>query len=160
MVRLIQTLNLEYITAKTFRHILKVLELFKQGLELDGINNQGFNSNLEMFKYSLTSPSFTLDQYINIFQFMAQDIKQIINEYFLDVYKSPLKIIIPQLNKKIPPDIDEKHLYHMESEKFFRDNLTSAFLVQDLDNFITSILSTLRNMVDNYTCLLYTSRCV
>ena len=35
--------------------------------------------------------------------------------------------------------------------KFFRDNLTSAFLVQDLDNFITSILSTLRNMVDNYT---------
>lgn len=151
MVRLIQTLNLEYITAKTFRHILKVLELFKQGLELDGINNQGFNSNLEMFKYSLTSPSFTLDQYINIFQFMAQDIKQIINEYFLDVYKSPLKIIIPQLNKKIPPDIDEKHLYHMESEKFFRDNLTSAFLVQDLDNFITSILSTLRNMVDNYT---------
>ena len=151
MIKLLQSLNLEYITAKTFRHILKVLELFKEGLELDGINNQGFNSNLEMFRYSLTSPSFTLDQYINLFQFMAQDIKQIISEYFLDVYKGPLKLIIPQLTRDLSPSIDEKHIYHMESEKFFMDNLTSAFLVQDLDNFITSIISTLRNMVDNYS---------
>ncbi len=153
MIKLLESLNLEYITAKTFRHILEVLELFKEGLELDGIHNQGFNSNFEMFKYSLTSPSFTLEQYINIFQFMAQDIKQIINEYFLDVYKSPLKEIIPQLFEfeETTLDAENKHLYHMESEKFFRENLSSAFLVQDLDNFITSIISTLRTMIDNYS---------
>ena len=153
MVQLLQSLNLEYITAKTFRHILEVLELFKQGLELDGIHNQGFNSNFEMFKYSLTSPSVTLEQYINIFQFMAQDIKQIINEYFLDVYKNRLKQVIPQLFAFKNPNshANNKHLYHIESEKFFRENLTSAFLVQDLDNFITNIISTLRAMIENYS---------
>lgn len=153
MVELLQSINLEYITAKTFRHIYDLLELFREGLELDGIYNQGFNSNIEMFKYSLTSPSFSLDQYINIFQFMAQNIKQIIGEYFLDVYERPLKAIIPQIfaAKKALTEQESKQLYHMESEKFFREILSSAFLVQDLDNFITNIISTLRGMIDNYS---------
>ncbi len=153
MVDLLQSVNLEYITAKTFRHIYDVLELFKEGLELDGIYNQGFNSNLEMFKYSLTSPSFSLDQYINIFQFMAQNIKQIISEYFLDVYERPLKEVIPQVFdlKGTLSEPENKQLYHIESEKFFREILSSAFLVQDLDNFITNIISTLSGMIDNYS---------
>lgn len=153
MVELLQSINLEYITAKTFRHVCDVLELFKEGLELDGIYNQGFNSNIEMFKYSLTSPSFSLDQYINIFQFMAQNIKQIISEYFLDVYEGSLKEVIPQIFalKKPLSESENKQLYHMESEKFFREVLSSAFLVQDLDNFISNIISTLRSMIDNYS---------
>ena len=153
MVELIQTINLEYITAKTFRHIYEVFELFKEGLELDGIYNQGFDSNLGMLKYSLRSPSFSLDQYINIFQFMAQNIKQIIDEYFLDVYESPLKEIIPQvfLLNQVKPESEEKQIIQMESEKFFRENLSSAFLVQDLDNFITNIISNMTSMIDNYS---------
>jgi pyruvate,orthophosphate dikinase len=153
MAELLQEINLEYISAKTFRHVYNVLGFFKKGLELDGIYNQGFDSNFEMFKYSLTSPSFSLDQYINIFQFMAQDIKQIISEYFLDVYERPLKEAIPQIFsiKGSLSETGNKQLYHMESEKYFREILTSAFLVQDLDNFITNLISTLRSMVDNYS---------
>ncbi|MDD2216367.1 MAG: PEP/pyruvate-binding domain-containing protein, partial [Eubacteriales bacterium] len=153
MVQLLQSVNSEYITAKTFRHIYDVLVLFKEGMELDGIYNQGFNSHLDMFKYSLASPSFSLDQYINIFQFMAQDIKKIISEYFFDVYERPLKIIIPQVfSAQISQSQGgSRQFYHIESEKFLRDNLASAFLVQDLDNFITDIIGTLRNMIDNYS---------
>ncbi|HRU41867.1 MAG TPA: hypothetical protein P5021_07795, partial [Candidatus Diapherotrites archaeon] len=44
MVQLLQDINLEYISAKTFRHVYDVLGLFKEGLELDGIYNQGFDS--------------------------------------------------------------------------------------------------------------------
>lgn len=153
MAQLLQEINLEYITAKTLRNIYELLVLLKEGLSLDGIENQGFYSHLEMFKYSLTSPSFSLDQSINIFQFMAQDIKQIINEYFLDVYESPLKEIIPQIftSSQSLSEIEYKQLYHMKSEKFLRENLSSAFLVQDLDNFITTIISNLNNMIDSYS---------
>jgi pyruvate,orthophosphate dikinase len=152
MVELLHSVNLEYITAKTFRHIYDVLELFRIGLALDGIYNPGLNSHLDMLKFSLTSPSFSLDQYINIFQFMAQDIKQIINEYFFDVYENSLKRIIPQV---FPAphgwtELEERQFYYMESEKFLRENLASAFLVQDLDNFITNTLSNLRSMLDTY----------
>ena len=153
MIRLLQSINLEYITAKTLRRISDVLALFKEGLELDGIYNQGFNSNIDMFQYSLASPSFSLDQYINIFQFMAGDIKQIIGEYFIDLYERPLKEIIPQVFPVVGTfsEAEKKQYSQMESEKFFRENLSSAFLVQDLDNFITNIISTLRNMVESYS---------
>lgn len=153
MSKLIKSINLEYISAKTFKNILDVLNLFKVGLELDGIVNQGFNSNCEMFKYSLNSPSCSLDQYINIFQFMAQNIKKIIDEYFLSVYEQPLRIIISQLyfNKENVDKDNKENIIHMHSESFFREILTSAFLIQDLDNFITNIISTLRSMVDNYS---------
>ena len=153
MLRFLQSINLEYITAKTFRRIYDVLALFKEGLELDGIYNQGFNSNIGMFKYSLASPSFSLDQYINIFQFMAGDIKQIISEYFIDAYERPLKEIIPQVHPamRMMSEAERKQYSQMESEKFLRENLYSAFLVQDLDNFITNIIGTLRSMVETYS---------
>ncbi|MFA6940009.1 MAG: PEP/pyruvate-binding domain-containing protein [Clostridiaceae bacterium] len=153
MTQVIQTFNSEYITAKTFRNIYDVLVLFKEGLELDGIYNQGFNSHLDMLKYGLSSPSFSLYQYVNVFQFMAQDIKQIIREYFFDVYERPLKVIIPQVlsSRNLQDQIDDRQLFQMESEKFLRDNLSSAFLVQDLDNFITDTINTLRSMIHNYS---------
>lgn len=153
MADLLQGINLEYITQKTFRRILDLLLLFREGLELDGITNQGFNSNIGMFQYSLSSPSFSLDQYINLFQFMAQDIKQIIAEYFIDVYERPLRDIVPQIlmgNQSVSSE-GLKQYAQMESEKFFRENLSSAFLVQDLDHFITNILNTIRSMVENYS---------
>ena len=153
MARLLASINLEYITVKTFRRIYDFLVLFREGLELDGIYNQGFNSNIDMLKYSLASPSFSLEQYINIFQFMAGDIKHIISEYFINLYDGPLKVIIPQVFPETASlsETGRKQFSQMESEKFLRSNLASAFLVQDLDNFITNIIGTLSTMVENYS---------
>lgn len=151
MEQLINKINMEYITAKTLQDLFNMLELFKEGLELDGIENQGFNSNFQMLRYSLTSPSFSLDQYINIFQFMAQNIKEIINEYFLRVYDQSLKIVVQQLEGE---DLDEeaaKEVYLKKSENFYREVLSSGFLIQQLDNFISNIVNSLRSLVDNHS---------
>ncbi|HCX64612.1 MAG TPA: hypothetical protein DHN33_05330, partial [Eubacteriaceae bacterium] len=152
MNQILQYFNSEYITAKTFRQIYDILELFKDGLELDGIYNQGFNSHIDMLRFSLASPSFSIDQYVNIFEFMANDIKQIIREYFFDIFESPMKVIIPQLHADNLPESEGelRKLYHIESERFLRDNLSTAFLVQDLDNFITDIIDVLRNLTNAY----------
>lgn len=153
MTQITQPFNAEYITAKTFRQIHQILLLFKDGLELDGIYNQGLNSHLEMLKFGLASPSFSIHQYINIFQFMANDIKQIISEYFFDLFEIPMRVIIPQIldSKQVIMAGDNRKFYHIESEKFLRDNLSTAFLVQDLDNFITDTISGLRSMMKNYS---------
>lgn len=151
MNQITQPFNAQYVTAKTFRQIYNILVLFKEGLELDGINNQGLNSHLDMFKFGLASPSFSIDQYINIFQFMANDVKQIISEYFFDLFERPMTVIIPQVleSKGIALGKDQRKFYHIESEKFQRDNLSTAFLLQDLDNFITDTFSVLRSMIKN-----------
>jgi len=151
MEKVVKQINLNYISAKTLSDIYGILEYFREGLELDGITNQSFDANLLMLKYSLRSQSFSFDQYINIFQFIAEDVKRTIIKYFLKTYEVPLRIVIPQLNdnqKKLP----EKEIVDMVnkgSEQFYRDVIAEAFLMQPLDNFISRILASLREMADN-----------
>lgn len=150
MEKVVESINLDYISATTLEEINVILEYFRDGLELDGITNQSFNSNLQMLRYSLTSRSFSFDQYINIFQFLAQDVRRIIIKYFLKSYEYPLKIIIPQLfdpeNKLNDKDLAQ--LISKKSEEFYRDVIAEAFLVQPLDNFVTRIMQSLRSMAD------------
>lgn len=148
MEQVVDTINLDYISAKTLEEINVILDYFREGLELDGITNQSFTSNLQMLRYSLTSRSFSFDQYINIFQFLAEDVKRIIIKYFLKSYEYPLKVIVPQMfdpEGKLPEKESQK-LLSRKSEEFHRDVIAEAFLVQPLDNFISRILLSLRTM--------------
>ncbi len=148
MEKVVQSINLDYISERTLNQIYRILEYFREGLELDGITNQSLNSKLDMLRYSLTSRSFSFGQYINIFQFIAEDVRRIIIKYFLKSYEYPLKIVIPQL---FDPDgkLNEREvaaLVSKKSEEFHRDLLSDAFLMQPLDNFIGRILNSLRTM--------------
>ena len=148
MEKVVQSINLEYISERTLNQIYTILEYFRNGLELDGVTNQSFNSKLDMLRYSLTSRSFSFGQYINIFQFIAEDVRRIIIKYFLKSYEYPLKIVIPQL---FDPEgkLNEREtaaLISKKSEEFHRDLLSDAFLMQPLDNFIGRILNSLRTM--------------
>ena len=148
MTKLIGQMNMNYITAKSLRRIARIIELFRHGLMLDGITNQGFDSNLKMFQYSLTSASFTLDQFVNLFQFMAQNIREIIYEYFLRNFDQPLRVVaLHQTGHTRIAGPEDQQDVHRISEKFYREVLSSAFLVQPLDNFISDVLNTLRTMV-------------
>lgn len=143
--------NYEYITARSLNKIYSYLKLFRDGLELDGITNQGFESNLQMLRYGLTSESFSLNQYINLFQFMAHNIQEIIHTYFYRFYDQPLRMIVPQLfsNLCCKNENDLHQLIHKKSELFYRDIMSTSFLIQLLDNFIFRVLDSLRNMVEN-----------
>ncbi|HNQ60437.1 MAG TPA: PEP/pyruvate-binding domain-containing protein [Bacteroidales bacterium] len=148
---IISEINTEYFTAKTLKKIYSILQLLREGLSLDGIYDQGFDSNLKIFQNSLTSESFTINQYINIFQFMEMNIKEIINKYFISPYESLLKIIIPQYvpqSNTMSADALNK-LIIRKSEIFYRELLSSAFLIQYLDNFIGALLNNLRNLINN-----------
>ena len=148
MEQVVQSINLEYISERTLNQIYIILRYFRDGLALDGITNQSFNSKLDMLRYSLTSRSFSFGQYINIFQFIAEDVRRIIIKYFLKSYEYPLKVVISQLfdpeNKLSERDMVS--LISKKSEEFHRDMLSDAFLMQPLDNFIGRILTSLRTM--------------
>ena len=148
MEKVVSSINLEYVSHRTLTQIYKILEFFRIGLELDGITNQSFNQKLDMLRYSLTSRSFTLSQYINIFQFINEDVRRIIIKHFIKSYEYPLKIVIPQLfdADHSMSEREQASLISRKSEEFHRDMLADAFLMQPLDNFIGRILSSLRNM--------------
>ncbi len=145
MEKVLERINFEYISAKTLNSIYEALVLFKMGLELMGMVNQNFNSTLEMFRYSLNSTSVTLGQYMNIFRFMAQHIKELINEYFIRVYDETINVVIPQI-------FDEsKETVARESEKFYREILSSTFLIRELDRLIADSLDLANSMLENYS---------
>ncbi len=149
---LVKSINLNYITAKTLEKIAAVLELYREGLLLDGIENHVFNSNLSMFVYSLRSQSFSLHQYTNIFNFMGENIREIIAKYFFSPYEDVLKVIVPQIVAEQPGAAgNPQQALHMQSEAFYRDMLSSSFLLQSLDNFIAAVLGSLRNMLENFS---------
>ena len=149
--RILSEININYFTAKTLKKIYLVIHLFREGLALDGIYDQGFDSNLDMFSYSLTAGGFTIKQYINIFQFMESSNKEIINKYFIFPYNKLMHIIIPQYVDFDSKTEEEKRklIVVQKSEIFYRKLLASAFLVQIFDNFIGKILNNLRNMVSS-----------
>ncbi len=151
MEKVVDNINLNYISARTLSEIYGILDYFREGLALDGITNQSFNSNLLMLKYSLASQSFSFDQYINIFQFVADNVKKTLVKYFLKTYDIPLQTIVPQLFDKEKKLSDKKReeLINRVSEEFYRDTIAEAFLMQPLDNFILKILESLRKMADN-----------
>ena len=150
MEKVVEQINLNYISAKTLSNIHTILDYFREGLELDGITNQSFSSNLMMLKYSLRSQSFSFHQYINIFKFIADDVKRTLNKYFFKSYELPLQIIVPQLYNKEEPRKGRKldELINRHSEAFYRDVLAEAFLMQPLDNFVLRITNSLRKMAD------------
>lgn len=154
MTRIVANINLDYVSARTIRHIYNVLIDFQQGLELDGISNQGFNSHLDMLKYAMSSPSFSFEQYVNLFEFMAKDINRIMDEYFISVFEGALDAIIPQISSDCDSrpgcSIEERQSFYKVSERFFRDHLSAAFLVQDLDRFITRIHEALVDIKSKY----------
>ncbi len=145
---IIASINTEYFTAKTFRDLHGLLLLLRDGLMLDGISDTGFDSNLKMLEYSLTSGSFTIGQYINIFHFMEGSIKGIISKYFITPYNTLLDQIVPKhIDSKLPKN-KHKQAVAMKSEMFYRELLSSAFIVQPLDNLMGNILNNLRKQVE------------
>ncbi len=144
MDSLLHRTQIRYINAKNLQGIARILGLFQQGLELEGLTSQGFRSNLEMLNFSLQTTTFSLDQHVNIFQFLSRQLKEIIRDYCLRPYEHTLpSILAGQDGEASAPGV------LMQTERFYRDLIATTFLLQPLDNFLSRVLNVLRGMVEN-----------
>ncbi|MBW2039035.1 MAG: pyruvate, phosphate dikinase [Deltaproteobacteria bacterium] len=147
--QMIVSLNLKFITKSTLAKIHKYLWLFIKALDLEGIAKEGLEAKMKFFGSALQVKLFSVDQYINIFQFVSRSIQDIIRNYYIDAHRSNLPIIINQSlekkqdtgEQKTSPK-DEEAVYQI-SENFIRSMISSAFGLQALDNFISNILRAL-----------------
>jgi pyruvate,orthophosphate dikinase len=148
---LIENIDLSLITKATFHQIYSLLRLFDRALKLDGISSKEFERQLEFLAHSLEVKGFTLTQYLDIFKGFAQAVKNIVNDYFNNIHGQNLTRIIAQtplealLPKYWPNEdaIDNEKQQHRVSEIFFRDRIALSLGLQQLDLFLSRILSTL-----------------
>ena len=152
MEKNLSTINLGYITARTLRRIIRTLELFNMGLKQSGILNETFENDLQILRYSVSVSNFSIDQYINIFSFLEEGVKEMISGYFYRNYDRELSLIIPQITgMDMSENAGNQAEYQKKAEEFYRNMLSTAFLIRDLDNFVSRILVSLRNMKQLFT---------
>jgi len=148
---LVENIDLSLITKATFHQIYSLLRLFDRALKLDGILSLEFGRQLEFLAHSLEVKGFTLTQYLDIFKGFAQAVKNIVNDYFNNIHGQTLTRILSHspadslLPKFLPPEeaLDSEKLQLRISEIFFRDRIALSLGLQQLDLFLSRILSTL-----------------
>jgi pyruvate, orthophosphate dikinase len=154
---LLRSLNLKFITKSTLAKIHRYLWLYVRALDLEGVTVEGLAAKMKYVSYALEIKQFSIDQYIDIFQFISKGIQDIIRDYYVGVYRPNLTIIIRQIIQADQafacdnrPSGKEEEIYYQLSENFLRSAISSAFGLQVLDNFINSILQTLQAELEKF----------
>ena len=148
---LIRNIDLSLITKATFYQIYSLLRLLDKALKLDGIASVEFERQLEFLAHSLEVRGFTQTQYLDIFKGFAQAVKNIIHDNFHNIHGQNLNRILSNisfnriLTKFLPEQNleDREKLQHRVSEIFFREQIALSLGLQQLDLFLSRILTTL-----------------
>jgi pyruvate,orthophosphate dikinase len=154
---LVQSLNLKFITKSTLVRIHRYLWLYVKALDLEGMAVEGLSAKVKYVSHALEIKQFSIDQYIDIFQFISKGIQGLVREYYIDVHRPNLHRIIGQLLSEgsaafggKPAAAREEELLYQLSENFIRTAIASAFGLQVLDNFINRILRTLQAELEKF----------
>jgi pyruvate,orthophosphate dikinase len=146
---LINSINLKFITKSTVKTIHDYLWLFVRALELEGIATEGLLVKIEYITSALQVQLFSIDQYLDIFQFISKGVQDIIRNHYVDPHRSNLPLVVSQLLEKKGKEADEEGVYQ-ESENFIRSMIASAFGLQITDNFISNIIRTLSHELERF----------
>ncbi len=153
--QLIQELELNFITKSTIIKILSFMPLFLQALQLEGIPPHKLSTKVNMLQTGTGIKLFSIDQYHDIFISMSRSMEGLIKEYYIDTHRDNFKIIMKQLINKGHSDFkdydpNDKTLIFKLSENFLRNQLTTAFMLQSFDTFITRIMNSLQSEVERF----------
>ncbi len=155
--KLVESLNLKFITKSTLMKIHEYLWLYVRALDLDGIATEGLVSKMRYITSALQIRQFSIDQYIDIFQFISKRIQDIIHDYYIDAHSVNLPIIVGQI-MDMEDGIEisrsegrsRQEVIYRYSENFIRSMIAQAFSLQVFDNFVNSVIRTLGQELEKF----------
>jgi pyruvate, orthophosphate dikinase len=121
--RLMESVNLKFITRSTVATIHDCLWLYVKALDLEGLATEGLVVRLKYITAALKVKQFSVDQYLDIFRFISKGIQDIIRDYYLDAHGANLPIVIRQVmhaqssgrDTPAPPQIVISQVLHAQS---------------------------------------------
>jgi pyruvate,orthophosphate dikinase len=145
--RLVSRQNFEFITRKTLRKVVDWLRLMRRALRVDGCSGRGLATGIAMLDQALTAQGISVDQFVNIFQFLSHSVEQLIRIRFLEVYEPVLERLLKQMLERgvVQPDpgLDEQETILKVSEAFLRDLIAESFGLQQVDSLVGTVLRNL-----------------
>jgi pyruvate,orthophosphate dikinase len=148
---IVDNFNLAVITRATISEIHEYMRLFDWALRLDGITSTEMGRQLDLLAHALEIRRFSATQYLDIFRGFSQAVNNVVNDYFNNMHQENLLKILDTLPteslmvKYLPQEaeVDMENLSHRVTEIFLRDRIASSLGLQQLDLFLSRILSTL-----------------
>ena len=150
--RLIDSLDLSFITRATFFELIRCIRYFFRAMQIDGISSNRLDKHLKLLEKSLEIKRFGFSQYLDIFRGFSYGVKDILSVYYVNAHMNNLANLIRQMGtanilpKYLPSAGEEgspSELVHWIGEKFLRDLIFGTFGLQYLDNFLARIQETL-----------------
>ncbi len=148
--------NFRYITRSSMREAHEIMQQMLLGLRVYGLPVEDLSTKVELLKKSISAGNFSASQYLNIFEFIAGAVNDIVESNYIAVHNVNLKTVTRQIleEKGLPAEqIDEKA--HEISEEFLRSIISSTYAIQEFDLFLGNILQSLRSMtktLDDRSC--------
>ncbi|MFH1488020.1 MAG: PEP/pyruvate-binding domain-containing protein, partial [Pseudomonadota bacterium] len=153
---IIEKIDLKLITRASFTKIYDALLLFHRALKLDGIPSSQIERQLELLAQALKVRDFSFTQFLDIFRGFLLAVRNIVNDYFNNIHQQNLRKI---LNRILPEDLlpkyrsrgvpmDDEKLTLRVSEMFLRERIATSLSLQQLDLFLSRILTTLFDQSD------------
>lgn len=146
--RLMDSLDLSFITRTTFFDLIPYIRFLFCGMQLDGISSQRLDTHVKLLEKSLEIKRFSFSQYLDIFRGFSEGVKDILSVYYVNAHKENLAELIRQMGRE---NIQPKYLLsageeatpgefvHRIGERFLRDLISGTFGLQYLDNFLSRI---------------------
>jgi pyruvate,orthophosphate dikinase len=145
---LIEELDLNLITKVTVHKIRNRLRMFYTALKLDGISSSEYEFQMVLLTHSLEVQGFSFTQYLDIFQSLTKAVQNIMNDYFHTVHQEHLedaleRIPLDLLKEKYDTGDGLTNPGEQVAELFFRERMATSLGLQQLDLFLSKILTTL-----------------
>ena len=143
---LASTINLTYVTKNTLLDIHQILTLLVRALYIDGMTSASLENNINLLAMGLQAQDFSVDQFVNVFQYIAGDVNEITSRYVLNVHAGNLEMILDHLPPADPPNSGGDDSSFSLSERILRGLITSCFGLQDLDDLVGKVLVAMTGM--------------
>lgn len=132
--------NLNFMTKRGLTLSARWLRLLLRALRVDGFKTTGLEAPISMLERANLVSGVSIDQYLNIFQFIALSIKNHIRVKYLDVFETLVEEIVARQARR---RVNGKDDGLKRSEVFLRELLSQSFGLQQMDGLITRILGSL-----------------
>lgn len=143
---LVSSINLTYVTKETLLDIQQILDLLVRALHTDGIHSASLESNINLLAMGLHAQGFSVDQFVNVFQYIAGDVNEITNRYILSEHAGNLEVILDHLPSADSINSSAEDSNFSLSERILRGLIASCFGLQDLDDLVGKVLVAMTNM--------------
>jgi pyruvate,orthophosphate dikinase len=150
MERLVDALPLTYVNRRALRQARSTLEVMLRAIRLEGFEASGLTMGLSMLDQALDSEGFSVDQFLNVLQFLARSLSYLIRTCFLEVYDPDLHPLLERAVERgviaITPGRDGHEAVLRSSEVFYRELIASSFGPQQTDQLIGNTLRSLSDV--------------